>query len=191
MNLTTFKNKYQNLDNVEIDDIDIDESTSYTNTNEDSAVIYVNTINHLHDKNRQHSILINDSNNDNDKNKNDVINDNHDGHDVGHDGNSRFSNCSSDDDNVKRKSPFLITTTTTSIIINIILMIIIISISILFNDLRQHHNQCTEQSSSPSSSSSPFKSFEVKSKINHGVIATDTKNCSEIGKENSNWNYRL
>jgi hypothetical protein len=185
MNLTTFKNKYQNLDNVEIDDIDVDESTSYTNNNEDSTVIYVNTINHLHDKNIHHSLLINDVNNKNDKNKNDVISNDHDGHDVGHDEKSRGSNSSSDDDNVKRKSLFFITTTTTSIIINIILMIIIISISIQLNYLLQHHNQCTEQSSSPSSSSSssPFKSFEVKSKINHGVIATDTKNCSEIGKK--------
>lgn len=188
MNLTTFKNKYQNLDNVEMDDIDVDESTSYTNNKEDSAVIYVNTMNHLHNKNRHHSI---DSNNDNHKNKNDVIYDDHDGHDVSCDGKSRGSNSSSDDANVNRKSLYLITTTTTSIVVNIILMIIIISISIQFN----YHHQCTEQSSSPSSpsssSSSPFKSFEVKSKINHGVIATDTKNCSEIGKENSNWNNRL
>ena len=185
MNLTTFKNKYQNLDNVEVDDIDVDESTSYTNNKEDSAVIYVNTINHLHDKNRHHSI---DSNNDNNKYKNDVIYDDHDGHDVGCDGKSRGSNGSSGDVNVKRKSLYLITTTTTSIVVNIILMIIIISISIQFN----YHHQCAEQSSSPSSSSSsPFKSFEVKSKINHGVIATDTKNCSEIGKENSNLNNRL
>lgn len=184
MKLTTFKNKYQNLDNVEIDDIDVDvESTSYTNTNEDSDVIYINTINHLHDDtNRHHSILINDSNNTNDINKNNVINDDDNIHDDGHhDGRSRGIRSSDDD---KRKLLYLRRTTATSIIINIVLIIIIILISIKFNYLYQHHDQCTEQSLSPSSSSleSPFKSFEVKSKINHGVIATDTKNCSEIGK---------
>jgi len=178
MNLTTFtgKSKYQNLDNEKIDDIDMDESSSYTSYNKDSNEIRQNTINQLHhdddddndnSRSKHHSILINNNYDNNSSKKID------NGYDVSH-------------HSVKKKLIY----TTTSIIINIILIIILIILSIQLNlhscskqSSSTSSSSPTSQPSSSSSSSSQFKSYEIKSKINTGVIATDTKICSDIGKD--------